>query len=646
MLLNIDEIQLAFINDELKNIVESLKQDSTQESWHRFFTTLKDKPENEIYRDLYETTAIEILIDQGVAEGKVDITTPLSIIEQNFGATFLRDAIREYLLYYVLDNQSKATKISYLVETLSEDDPNSIQNVTNVEIWKILTGREDVKVFSPYQVGYNLQPSKAPTAIEFPESNKGFLNTVIGIFRKNVCTITYPNGSEVSYKDWEDIDLKKMSLAISITLFTEIPADYFNYPFNIYKFKNLKVLEFFGGKSISNSYNSRIFPQLEEIYIGESVEEIQPHAFSGQKKLKKVTFEQVPEKIDSTVFEGSSLEEIVLLDTEFIQDLTLTNCHYFKSIRTEDGKELTFYSTPAEITSDKYHVEPYLIVFNKKQIKKMVKQRKEGYYIKHQDGTEPEIVYIKKAEEFKKDLGFIYPVIKDDFNTANKLIEEYLSLGDQGLFDSHRLIEYACKITSIYGRETMFDKWEDVTQKDQENARELEVYQNFPFISSSLRCKNWKNLEILVFKRGVTSIVGLSDSFESLRQIVFSETINRVSLGAYRNCLKLEKISFEGNFPEYIDTFAFRNCGIKEIKVGRPDSLAITNLTLRGCENFKRIYTSSGENIPYKRCHCDKDVVIVFNNKSLRELEELFGQVKYEDVQGDSQGFPGGDRGL
>ena len=680
IIFNIDKMKEASINDELESIIKNLKRDSTKESWERFFATVKDKTEDELIRNFYGITAIEILIDQGADEGKVDISLPLSTIENTWGKNFLRDALKEKLLNSALDIPSKADQFVQLAETLSEENLNSIENVGNVEIWKLLTGREDVQVIYPYLTERSLQDLKTAkkssvlsTAniddIFTQEIQTGGLKKFFRAFQKDICTITYPNGVKVNYKNWEEIDFKIISRAVYIELYTEIPQKYFDYPLKLLRFKNLKVLKFHNGvELISNQYNSDLCPQLEEVYISQSVEEIQPHAFSGLQNLKKVTFENIPARMNSTVFEESSIEQIILLNTRHLYDLNLKNCYFFKSIKTEDGQEIPFYSTP-DIISDGDPSKPFLIVFNEKEIRYIVQQREQDYYVKYQNGGKKEEIYINKHRKFNSELSprlgnSMYPS-QDFIDAHGKLIKSYPPFPKTGFIDEpkvvfynpyqeyklkkdepthqvQRLEHFACSITSIEGIQSSFKTWDDVTPEDQKNAKILIVYENFPRITSSFSCEDWKNLETLIFKPGVTSVIGLDDTFKKLHYIAFSKTIETISFLSYWNCHNLEKIYFEGDFPSGMDG-AFRNSALKEIEIKNPASLSTTTLTLEECPSFERIYTSFGKNLPYKRCLVNGDVItIVFNDKTLDTLKDSFftDTIEVFDVPGDSQESP------
>ncbi len=671
IVLNIDKMKEMFINDELESIIKNLKRDSTKESWERFFATVKDKTEDELIRNFYGITAIEILIDQGADEGKVDISLPLSTIENTWGKNFLRDALKEKLLNSALDIPSKADQFVQLAETLSEENPNSIQNVGNVKIWRLLIGREDVQVIYPYLIDRSLPDRKITKTTSVKDTDDmdeiftqeiqtGGLKKIFRAFQKDICTITYPNGVIVNYKNWEEIDFKKMSLAVDIELYTEIPQKYFEYPLKLLKFKNLKVLKFHNGvELISNQYNSDLCPQLEEVYISQSVEEIQPHAFSGLQNLKKVTFENIPARMNSTVFEESSIEQIILLNTRHLYDLNLKNCYFFKSIKTEDGQEIPFYSTP-DIISDGDPSKPFLIVFNEKEIKYVVQQRNQDYYCKYQNGEKKEEIYINKHREFNSELRSrlgvsIYPSIplilpKEGFVDDHGPIIQFFNYEyknpkfekGEPIHQVQRLEHFACSITSIEGIQSSFKTWDDVTPEEQKNAKILKVYEDFPFLYDSLPCKDWENLDTLIFKPGVTSVIGLNDTFKKLRYIVFSKTIETISFHSYWDCHNLEKIYFEGDFPSGMDG-AFRNSALKEIEIKNPTSLSTTTLTLEECPSFERIYTSFGKNLPYKRCLVNGDeITIVFNDKTLDTLKDsLFTDtIEVFDVPGDSQESP------
>ena len=480
------EIQAGFWYKQGEKIDKDLPNDTTEVSWERFFEIYNKfkYSSSSKYTDLiaksYAQTAIKILIEQLETEQKIDLSIPVANLDADFLYKYVVQEIIIKLMDFIGANKDKKEKIYELINSL-RNKKDILENIANPEIWKILTGKQEVKIITLEDKGREEKTTKVPaepqiepeeekttkvpaeprieppkrentrksandaqtTIIVVPEkydsqktspttpSSKKVIEKIMNSFSgvmSTKCILGFEDGNTKEYKTWrflEEADYNDFEKAKTIIFKDNIPIHVL-IRFNQITFRNLKKLEFSDGvRTIPSVFDGEKCPLLEELSIAMSVKEIKRGALKGLKHLQSISMGVIPEGLTIPMFEGSTVRKIELAFDDNIQNLVLKNCMYLEEVITGYFMKQTipFYSFNVE--SDQY------IYLSEEQLRKEMCTQFINKYEEHKDGVTTEKVFCRYYDEENG----IYKGIRVQwlYETQEKADQEVKRLKEQGI---------------------------------------------------------------------------------------------------------------------------------------------------------------------------------------------------------------------
>lgn len=376
------------------------------EFWKRFYnllddlTSQKDVTDIEFEKQKYAKIAIEVLIEQDEKEKCIDLMTPLSYLDthEEFVCKYFIGEIIKRLKEFIQRkfSQERQSEWEQEIDTLFIDKESILENIGKYWIWEIIIGKRQVDIVYFYKSKKRVESGEQQSKDKLDETRQNdevtkphglnefepdsVLKRIPFIYP--ICTLISPNGFKLEYTTWKfgDVGYRNFLRAETIIFHNDIPKDKL-VAFNasrVSKFNYLKNLKFeYGVSTVPKVFDASVCPNVEEIYISETVAEIQEDVFYGLNSIKKIIIDMVSPKANSLIIERSSVREIEINTLEGSQKLVLKNCNNIERV-TIGGKAVPFYSIVEGSDSYIYLSEERLQEERSKQVIIVYKEHKDG----------------------------------------------------------------------------------------------------------------------------------------------------------------------------------------------------------------------------------------------------------------------------